>query len=261
MLIFAIAACLPWLTACNPGQSTPPKKAESKPKVEAPPANKLDKAAPIEFRVLVDRKKFPEVVEPAIASLAEAGPEKVAAPGVRWFPIWSTIHFAYSELSTEMAERNPLQFINEILHMVAAERGGVLYVLTWDTPDKALKSEEHNWAVTEAFLFGRYDPKNVTDPDSLVFSLDKQGARRLGEVTSKNKGQWLAIVLEGKLMTASRIVHRLDASGVVTGGPRPFTMEELEWLRRKFLSLPEPPPKPQIDPTPEKEPAVPLPPR
>ncbi len=59
------------------------------------------------------------------------------------------------------------------------------------------------------------------------FSLAADGARRFGEATAQNIGRGLAIVLDGKVVSAPRINSRITDSGIIEGG---FTQREVEDL-------------------------------
>jgi preprotein translocase subunit SecD len=59
------------------------------------------------------------------------------------------------------------------------------------------------------------------------FSLTHEGGERFGEATGANVGKGLAIVLDGKVMSAPRINSRITDSGLIEGS---FTQEEVEDL-------------------------------
>lgn len=55
------------------------------------------------------------------------------------------------------------------------------------------------------------------------FTLGVDGARTFGEVTGSSVGRFLAIVLDGKLITAPRINSRITTDGLIEGG---FSLQE-----------------------------------
>jgi preprotein translocase subunit SecD len=62
---------------------------------------------------------------------------------------------------------------------------------------------------------------------AVSFTLNNEGGRRFGEVTSQNIGRQLAIVLDGRVQSAPRIEGRITTEGRITGS---FTQEEVQNL-------------------------------
>jgi preprotein translocase subunit SecD len=59
---------------------------------------------------------------------------------------------------------------------------------------------------------------------AVSFTLNSEGARRFGEVTSANIGRQLAIILDGRVQSAPVIEGRITSEGRITGS---FTQEEV----------------------------------
>lgn len=59
---------------------------------------------------------------------------------------------------------------------------------------------------------------------AVSFTLNSDGARRFGQVTSENIGRQLAIVLDGRVQSAPTIEGRITSDGQITGS---FTQEEV----------------------------------
>jgi preprotein translocase subunit SecD len=59
------------------------------------------------------------------------------------------------------------------------------------------------------------------------FSLNAEGARKFGQLTSENVGRLLAIILDGRVASAPRIDSRIDYEGRITGT---FTQQEVQDL-------------------------------
>ena len=58
---------------------------------------------------------------------------------------------------------------------------------------------------------------------AVSFSLNREGARKFGDVTGQNVGRQLAIILDGRVQTAPRIEGRITDEGRITGS---FTQQE-----------------------------------
>lgn len=65
------------------------------------------------------------------------------------------------------------------------------------------------------------------------FQLTREGGQRFGEVTGANEGRFLAIVLDGHVISAPRINSRITDSGQIEGS---FTYQEVEDLSTKLRS-------------------------
>jgi len=67
----------------------------------------------------------------------------------------------------------------------------------------------------------------------VLFQLTREGGQRFGEITGANEGRFLAIVLDGHVISAPRINDRITDSGQIEGG---FTYQEAEDLSTKLRS-------------------------
>jgi preprotein translocase subunit SecD len=63
---------------------------------------------------------------------------------------------------------------------------------------------------------------------SVSLKMTAEGAERLKEATSKNIGRRLAVVFDGKVLTAPMIRSMIGESAVITGGSNGFSREEAE---------------------------------
>ena len=61
----------------------------------------------------------------------------------------------------------------------------------------------------------------------VTFSLTPEGGKRFGEITGANVGEFLAIVLDGKVVSAPRLNSRIADQGQIEGS---FTQEQVEDL-------------------------------
>ena len=62
---------------------------------------------------------------------------------------------------------------------------------------------------------------------AVSFTLNSEGARKFGAVTTQNIGRQLAIVLDGRVQSAPTIEGRITTDGVIYGS---FTQQEVQNL-------------------------------
>jgi SecD/SecF fusion protein len=101
------------------------------------------------------------------------------------------------------------------------------YVLAWITPEKSLDHREGQkpWALTSA------SEGQGSNGESLVnFAFDAQGASDFGNLTQANLQKPLAIILDGKLISAPNINSMISGSGQIDGGSDGFSRTELDYL-------------------------------
>jgi preprotein translocase subunit SecD len=65
---------------------------------------------------------------------------------------------------------------------------------------------------------------------AVSFNLNASGAQKFGDLTEKNIGRLLAIVLDGTVVSAPRLNSRITDSGIITGGGSGFAPEEAREL-------------------------------
>lgn len=101
------------------------------------------------------------------------------------------------------------------------------YVLAWITPEKSLDHREgqKEWHLTNA------SPSQGNNGEDVVsFQFDSQGAAYFGTLTGNNIGQPMAIVLDGKVISAPVIRSQINGSGQIDGGSQGFSRAELDYL-------------------------------
>ena len=138
--------------------------------------------------------------------LQKDGPRTRAGDRLRWFEV-----------------HNPEQFKGHMTHPY----GGVPYVLGWITPEKSLDNREGRarWKLERAFrTTGQFNEAVVG------FAFDAQGGQYFGELTGNNLQEPLAIVLDGRVISAPNINSRITDSGIIEGGQNGFDMKELNYL-------------------------------
>ena len=138
--------------------------------------------------------------------LQKEGPRTRAGDRLKWFAI-----------------HNPDQFKGHLTENYAGEK----YVLGWITSEKSLDNREGRarWKLERAFrTTGQFNEAVVG------FAFDAQGGQYFGELTGNNINEPLAIVLDGRVISAPNINSRITDSGIIEGGQDGFDMKELNYL-------------------------------
>jgi SecD/SecF fusion protein len=103
------------------------------------------------------------------------------------------------------------------------------YILCWTTPEHSLDHHPgmKEWHLTDA----RVESNPQTAEQSVGFTFDPQGGAYFGELTQKNLNRAMAIVLDGKVISAPNINSQIHENGQITGGGKGgFTRVELDYL-------------------------------
>jgi preprotein translocase subunit SecD len=79
-------------------------------------------------------------------------------------------------------------------------------------------------AVSGRDLRGARPSLDENNRPAVGFTLNSEGGRKFGKVTSENVGRELAIILDGRVQSAPRIEGRITTDGRITGS---FTQEEV----------------------------------
>jgi len=92
------------------------------------------------------------------------------------------------------------------------------------------------YAVRRAASLSGRDLRTVSssrDPGgrpAVAFTLRNEGAERFSKLTADNIGRYLAIVLDGVVQSAAEIETRIQGSGIIQGGTKGFTSEQVRDL-------------------------------
>ncbi len=102
------------------------------------------------------------------------------------------------------------------------------YALVYITPEKSMtqRAGQPKWALARAYpLF--YDGER-----KVGFAFDPQGSQLFGALTRGNLQRPLAIVLDGRLISAPSIRQEITSQGEISGGEGGFSFEEYDYLIR-----------------------------
>ena len=138
--------------------------------------------------------------------LTKQGPRPRAGDRLRWFAV-----------------DNPEQFGRDMTFPYGEQP----YVLAWVTPEKSLDNREGRarWKLERAYV-----SKGEFNEDVVGFSFDPQGSQYFGELTGNNVKERLAIVLDGRVISAPGIRTRINGTGQIDGGSNGFKPAELSYL-------------------------------
>ena len=159
------------------------------------------------------------VSEPIVAPHGIGGDQiLVQLPGVSDVARAKTLIRSTSQLELKLVEEGPAASREALL----AARNGVL------PPDMEVVTEPGGAepfyylvrrvaAVTGRDLRNARPSLDEYNQPAVSFTLNREGARKMGEVTSANLGRGLAIILDGQVRSAPTIQGRITDSGQITG--------------------------------------------
>ncbi len=158
--------------------------------------------------------------------LTERGPKAATGQAYRWFVIDDVTGFAENTRQREALETDPQTYLAS-RGLIGQRHGIDYYVLLANTPDKSLTRAQKDWKLTEAYSL----PDDSGFP-AVGFQLNRVGGQLMGSLTGNNRGEQMAIVLDGRVISAPRINDRIQDSGIITGGRGGFGQDEQSYLIR-----------------------------
>jgi preprotein translocase subunit SecD len=81
-------------------------------------------------------------------------------------------------------------------------------------------------SISGSELKDAYRSRDENGRDAVGFTLTRDGARRFGDLTERNIGRLLAVVLDDRIQSAARIEMRITDSGIIRGGGAGFRPQE-----------------------------------
>ncbi len=151
-------------------------------------------AGVLEFRILVD-PSAPDVAQ-YVDQLKERGPRIHRGDAYGWFPVSRPDEFAKSRT------------------YVTQKYGDKTYVLADLSPEKGLTNGgTHPWKLVGARV--HYDLQNAGF--AVSFQLDDWGGQLFSDLTARNIGKHLCILLDNEAISAPVIRSRIGSQGEITG--------------------------------------------
>ncbi|MEQ9459372.1 MAG: protein translocase subunit SecD [Phycisphaeraceae bacterium] len=161
----------------------------------------------LEFRIapFADEVNAEEYLE----QMRERGPRAGADRPFRWFPVDDPEEF----------DAGP--------EVVMTEYAGSLYILLANTRDKALAHDIEGWRMNSAS-----PTQDEVGQPAVSFTLNDYGGQILAQITAPNVGKPMAIVLDGRVISAPTLNSRIGSQGMISGGQGGFSQDELTYLLR-----------------------------
>ncbi len=158
----------------------------------------------LEFHVVADDVP-PEKYQQLALRLRQSGPLAAGDATLQWFAVSRTAGF---NPRTEQYQQTP-------------------FVLLWVTPENSLDHQAGfgPWGVKVA-----HEEVISTGETVVAFELDSSGREYFSTLTAKSRHRPLAIVVDGKVISAPTVQSRINGSGTISGGANGFTPQELSDL-------------------------------
>ena len=171
------------------------------------------------------------VAEPIVAPYSVGGDQiLVQLPGVSDVARAKEIIRSTALLELKLVEDGPamsqellLQTRNGVLPPDMEIVTGMSELLSGGVPETVYYMVRRVAAVTGRDLRNARPTLDEFNQPAVSFSLNREGARKFGEVTSQNIGRSLAILLDGRVETAPTIEGRITDEGQISGT---FTQQE-----------------------------------
>lgn len=182
----------------------------------------------LEFRIAVDaagsRGAVPHPEEVRLREeLQDKGPRNVRARDARWFQIDQIDNYYDSRGELTAMEADPAGYFAQQGYVVERHESEY-YMLLWDAKGLRLTQAEGRWG-----LAGSSQTVDELGRPAIGFRMDARGAALLGDLTGSNTQNFMAIVLDNKVITAPNINSRISSNGIIQGS---FPAQELGYVIR-----------------------------
>ena len=108
---------------------------------------------------------------------------------------------------------------------IVEEYAGKYYILLGNVPSLAM-TQEQDWGLRSA----RPTIDQTSGTQAVSFSLNSLGAERMAQITGPNLQKQMAILLDGKAISAPTLQSKISGDGQITGGAGGFSDSELRYL-------------------------------
>lgn len=184
----------------------------------------LKGAGVLNFRITVDPGAYPGEND-ARTQLRAGGPRSVKDTEARWFKINKLDGWVNNSVEAleELDKNGPAAFFQGRGYVVDTYKGA-MYMLCWDSRGQRLTEDDGEWSLADA-----RPGVDELGRAAIHFSMDALGADKLGELTGKNVGKRMAVLLDDEVYTAPNLNSRISNAGVITGT---FSAAEIDYVVR-----------------------------
>lgn len=161
--------------------------------------------------------------------LDERGPNAGASKPFRWFMVDDVSSFAEEPAQRRALEADPTGYFST-RDMVGQMHGQDIFLLLSNTSDGSITRKQDGWKLTQARKGADRNGYPAVD-----FWLNRTGGQLMGALTEKykgNPGRPMAIVLDGRIISAPNINGRINDQGNISGGRGGFSPQEMQYLLR-----------------------------
>ena len=160
--------------------------------------------------------------------LLERGPNAGPNKPYRWFAIDDVSSFAEDPRDQKRLLDNPeAYFIASNPAMVGQGHADKVYLLLANSPAASMTQNQPDWKLSRAF-----PTRDDRGFPAASFRLNRTGGNLMGALTGNHLKMPMAIVLDGRVISAPSINSQIQDSGIITGGRGGFAPQELEYLLR-----------------------------
>ncbi len=186
----------------------------------------------LEFRIAPAPGSVPDV-EAYREQLQTKGPRAGGDRPFRWFAIDNPDSFAegdnpaQTQANLRMLVENASEYLAARRNLIGEAYGGEYYLLLFNTDDASLTKAKPDWELNRV---GR--AQDESGFPCVAFNLNAIGGSYMSQLTGSHLKQPMAIVLDGRIISAPTIQSRIAGSGIITGGRGGFAERELDYMIR-----------------------------
>ena len=179
----------------------------------------------LEFRIAPTVDKLADA-DDRRKRLVEEGPRGEPGDPYRWFLIDDDASFAETAAEQQRLKEDPAGYLADDRGLVGGSFSGDPYLLLHAEGDASI-TQADTWELAAAY--GTPDERGFP---AIGFELNAPGAQLMGKLTSGHQGEPMAIVLDGRVMSAPVIRSTITRNGIITGGSGGFGPLEYQYLKR-----------------------------
>jgi SecD/SecF fusion protein len=178
-------------------------------------------AGVLNFRIAVQPGENPQEQDLRQA-LREKGPTGTPpASEARWYKVNKLENWVQTVEELDELRKAPAVFFAG-RGLVADEYKGQPYILLWDRPGSRLLESDGQ-------VSGARQGMDQLGRPAIDFTMEPIGAAALGDLTGRNVGKLMAVLLDDEVYTAPRLQSRISSQGQITGS---FSQAELDYVIR-----------------------------